>query len=97
MGQIDTLILKEKETLRRKFLGSYYDAINTAVPGVQLCEHLPRVAPLMDRATAVRTVNHKVIDEYAAATNFMHTGRPISGTVTYPSIGSFTAHERGPC
>ena len=50
----------------------------------------------MDRVTAVRTVNHKVIDEHAAATNFMHTGRPISGTVTYPSIGSLIAHERGP-
>ena len=40
----------------------------------------------MDRVTAVRTVNHKVIDEHAAATNFMHTGRPISGTVTYPPL-----------
>ena len=49
----------------------------------------------MDRVTAVRSVNHKVIDEHAAATNFMHTGRPISGTVTYPSIGSLIAHERG--
>ena len=26
----------------------------------------------------------------------MHTGRPISGTVLYPSIGSIVAHGRGP-
>ena len=96
MGQIDTFDPKRKGDPKEKIPGSYYDAINTAVPGVQLCEHLPRVAPLMDRVTAVRTVNHKVIDEHAAATNFMHTGRPISGTVTYPSIGSLIAHERGP-
>ena len=96
MGQIDTFDPKRKGVPKEKIPGSYYDAINTAVPGVQLCEHLPRVAPLMDRVTAVRTVNHKVIDEHAAATNFMHTGRPISGTVTYPSIGSLIAHERGP-
>jgi hypothetical protein len=25
----------------------------------------------------------------------MHTGRPISGTITYPSLGSIIAHERG--
>ena len=96
MGQIDTFDPKRKGDPKEKIPGSYYDAINTAVPGVQLCEHLPRVAPLMDRVTAVRTVNHKVIDEHAAATNFMHTGRPISGTVIYPSIGSLIAHERGP-
>ena len=96
MGQIDTFDPKRKGDPKEKIPGSYYDAINTAVPGVQLCEHLPRVAPLMDRVTAVRTVNHKVIDEHAAATNFMHTGRAISGTVTYPSIGSLIAHERGP-
>ena len=96
MGQIDTFDPKRKGDPKEKIPGSYYDAINTAVPGVQLCEHLPRLAPLMDRVTAVRSVNHKVIDEHAAATNFMHTGRPISGTVTYPSIGSLIAHERGP-
>jgi len=49
----------------------------------------------MDRVTAVRTVHHNVIDEHAAATNRMHTGRAISGTVRYPSIGSLITHERG--
>jgi len=49
----------------------------------------------MDRATAVRTVHHEMIDEHAAATNRMHTGRTISGTVTYPSLGSLIVHERG--
>ena len=96
MGQIDTFDPKQKGDPKEKIPGSYYDSIDTAVPGVQLCEHLPRMAPLMDRITAVRSVNHKVIDEHAAATNFMHTGRAISGTVTYPSIGSLIAHERGP-
>jgi hypothetical protein len=65
------------------------------VPGVQVCEHLAKLAPLMDRVTAVRTVHHDVIDEHAAATNRMHTGRPISGTISYPSIGSIITHERG--
>ena len=96
MGQIDTFDPKRKGDPKEKIPGSYYDSIDTAVPGVQICEHLPRMASLMDRITAVRSVNHKVIDEHAAATNFMHTGRSISGTVTYPSIGSLIAHERGP-
>ncbi|MEM7014861.1 MAG: DUF1501 domain-containing protein [Verrucomicrobiota bacterium] len=95
MGQIDTFDPKRKGDPAERKQGSYYDSIDTAVPGVQLCEHLGKLAPLMDRVTAVRTVNHEVIDEHAAATNRMHTGRPISGTVTYPSLGSLISHERG--
>ena len=95
MGQIDSFDPKRKGDPKKKLTGSYYDSIDTAVPGVQLCEHLPQLARLMDRVTAVRSVHHEVIDEHAAATNRMHTGRPISGTVTYPSLGSIIAHERG--
>lgn len=96
MGQIDTFDPKRKGDPAKKIAGSYYDSIDTAVPGVKVCEHLKNLAPLMDRVTAVRTVHHDVIDEHAAATNRMHTGRNISGTVTYPSLGSVIAHERGP-
>lgn len=95
MGQIDTFDPKRKGDPKKKLPGSYYDSIETAVPGVRVCEHLPQLAPLMDRVTAVRSVHHEVIDEHAAATNRMHTGRPISGTITYPSLGSIIAHERG--
>ncbi|EDL59386.1 DUF1501 domain-containing protein [Gimesia maris] len=95
MGQIDTFDPKRKGDPKTRKAGAYYDSIDTAVPGVQLCEHLKTLAPLMDRVTAMRTVNHESIDEHAAATNRMHTGRPISGTVTYPSLGSLVTHERG--
>jgi hypothetical protein len=96
MGQIDTFDPKRRGDPKKKVAGAYYDAIPTAVDGVEVCEHLPRVAALMDRVTAVRTVHHDVIDEHAAATNRMHTGRPVSGTVSYPSLGSVVAHQRGP-
>lgn len=96
MGAIDTFDPKRRADPTKKEVGSYYDQIKTAVSGVHVCEHLKNLAPLMDRVTAVRTVNHNVIDEHAAATNRMHTGRPVSGTVVYPSLGSVIAHERGP-
>ncbi len=95
MGQIDTFDPKRRGDPAKKIAGSYYDSIPTAVRDVRLCEHLRQLAPLMDRVTAVRTVNHAVIDEHAAATNWMHVGRPVSGTVVYPSLGSIIAHERG--
>jgi hypothetical protein len=95
MSQIDTFDPKRRGDPAKKLAGSYYDSVDTAVSGVQVCEHLKGVAPLMDRVTAVRTVHHEVIDEHAAATNRMHTGRPVSGTVVYPSLGSVVAHELG--
>ena len=95
MGQIDTFDPKRRGDPQKKLAGSYYDRIDTAVAEVQVCEHLRRLAPLMDRVTAVRSVHHEVIDEHAAATNRMHTGRQVSGTVVYPSLGSTIAHERG--
>lgn len=96
MAQTDTFDPKRRGDPQAKKAGSYYDSIDTAVRGVRVCEHLRRLAPLMDRVTAVRTVHHDVIDEHAAATNRMHTGRPISGTISYPSIGSIITHQRGP-
>lgn len=94
-AQIDTWDPKVLGDAKAKKAGSYYPSIETNVPGVRVCEHLSRCAQMMDRITAVRTVNHDVIDEHAAASNRMHTGRNVSGTTVYPSIGSIVAHERG--
>ncbi len=97
MGQADTFdpkaVGKNKGTPKQA--GSLYPSIPTAVRDVRVCEHLAKTADRMDHVTAVRTVNHKVIDEHAFATNLVHTGRLTSGNVTYPSIGSAVAHVRG--
>lgn len=94
MAQIDTFDPKSMGDAAAQKSGSYYPAIDTAVPGVKVCEHLRHTANCMDRVTALRTVHHDVVDEHAAATNRMHTGRPTSGTVQYPSLGSIVADQR---
>ena len=53
---MDTFDPKRKGDPKGKKAGSYYDAIDTAVPGVQVCEHLPRVAAEMENITLCRTV-----------------------------------------
>ncbi|MEM9367031.1 MAG: DUF1501 domain-containing protein [Planctomycetota bacterium] len=95
MSQIDTFDPKRRGDPKKRTPGSDYAAIETVVPGVQVCEHLPQIAERMDRVTAVRTVHHDVVDEHAAATNRVHTGRPTTGTIVYPSIGSIVANQRG--
>lgn len=98
MAQIDTFDPKRRGDSKTKprIAGAEYDAIDTVVPGVQFCEHLHRTAKLADRLTVMRTINHHLVDEHAFGTNFVHTGRLISGSITYPSIGSIVSHIRGP-
>src|SRR5947209_17386440 len=49
--------------------GSYYDSIETAIPGARVCEHLRNTAPLLDRCVLVRSLNHSISGEHAAAVN----------------------------
>jgi len=94
-AQVDTWDPKALGDPLQRIAGSAYPAIDTAVKGVQVCEHLHQTAARLDRMTLVRSVHHEVINEHAAAVNFMHTGRPVSGTVVYPSIGAIVNHELG--
>jgi hypothetical protein len=94
--QIDTWDPKAKGDAKAGKPGSYYDPIPTAIAGVQVCEHLSRCAPLLDRFAVLRTIHHEVIDEHARATNQVHTGRPTAGTIVYPSIGSAVLATKGP-
>ena len=97
MAQVDTFDPKSMGNTKAKpfVAGSYYHAIDTSVPGIKVTEHLAQTARLMEHVTVVRTVNHRVVDEHAFATNLVHTGRMISGNVVYPSIGSIVAQQRG--
>ncbi|QDT39070.1 DUF1501 domain-containing protein [Stratiformator vulcanicus] len=95
-GHTDTFDPKRLGDPKERKPGSYYPAIDTAIPGVQVCEHMPKCAAIYDRFVPVRSVHHDVVDEHAAATNRMHTGRLTSGTIVYPSIGSGISHVRGP-
>jgi len=95
-AHMDTYDPKAKGDPKAKKPGSYYDPIDSAVKGVQVCEHLKETAKLMERIVPIRSVHHDVIDEHAAAVNRMHSGRPIAESVLYPSMGSVVSHMMGP-
>ncbi|MSU77800.1 MAG: DUF1501 domain-containing protein [Gemmataceae bacterium] len=97
MAQVDTFDPKRVGQPMQRVAGSAYRSIPTAVTGVRVTEYLPRLAERMDRVTAIRSIHHNVVDEHAAATLRVHTGRATTGTISYPSIGSIIAHERGAC
>lgn len=61
--------------------------IATSAPGVQISEHLPRMARVMDRCTVVRSLAH-TIPSHGPATVFMTTGNKPTPALQYPSLGS---------
>jgi len=51
-----------------------FSPIATSVPGFQVCEHLPRMAGLMQHATVLRSAHHSVNNSHAAAVYAALTG-----------------------
>jgi hypothetical protein len=81
-----------------------FKPIPTTVPGVQLSEHLPRLAKLMHHCTLVRSVYHSVNNAHAAAVYAGLTGhdrgdanRAIgAGPDDHPAIGAVLGLQRPP-
>jgi len=72
-----------------------FKPIATAVPGIQISEHLPKLAKSMNDMSIVRGMSTGE-GSHGRATYFMHTGfREGLGGVVYPSLGSVVSHELG--
>jgi hypothetical protein len=67
-----------------------FKPIATKAPGVQISEHLPKTAQVLDRATLVRSLHH-TIPAHGPASVFMMTGNKPTPALRYPSLGSLTA------
>lgn len=73
--------------------------IDTAVPGIQICEHLPKQAAMMDRFTLLRSVDCRKSSHQP--NQVMQTGHRDAAPRTnpkgdrYPAIGSIVAKHHG--
>ncbi|HXG10360.1 MAG TPA: DUF1501 domain-containing protein [Gemmataceae bacterium] len=72
-----------------------FKPIQTNVPGIEICEHLPKMAQVMDRCTVVRSLAHS-IPSHAIAATWMTTGNKPTPALQYPSLGSL-ASKLLPC
>jgi len=63
-SQIDTW---DPKPLAPEDVRGAFRPIRTAIPGVQVCEHLPQVARVADRLTIVRSMSHEDLDHGSAA------------------------------
>jgi uncharacterized protein (DUF1501 family) len=77
--------------------GSQYQGptqpINTALPGVQIGEHWPKTAAVMDKIALIRSMVSDERDHFRAI-KLVRTGYPIKPTIPYPTWGSVVARDR---
>src|SRR5947207_11610910 len=71
-----------------------FKAIPTNVPGIQLSEHLPLTAKVMDKFAVIRSVT-STIAAHEQASQYMLTGFKPLPTLEYPSYGAVVAKELG--
>ena len=74
--------------------GGSFKPIDTSVPGIQICEHLPQVAKLMHHCVPIRSMSTKEGD-HTRATYLLRTGNLPQGPIDYPTLGSLLSKELG--
>ena len=74
--------------------GGETKAIKTSVNGIEIAEHLPEVAKVMDDLCLIRSLTGKE-GSHPRATYQMHTGYLPTATVKFPTLGSIVAKEIG--
>jgi Protein of unknown function (DUF1501) len=80
-----------KPNAPKEFRGEF-NPIATNVPGIEICEHLPKLARCADRFTILRGVSHSLAAHDLGA-KYLNTGnRPIP-SLEFPGYGSVVSKE----
>src|SRR5688572_4170227 len=81
---------------------SQFQPISTSIPGLQICEHLPKLSKWMHKAALIRSMSHQA-RLHDSASIHMLTGRPLDGPDRelfapqpqfYPSYGGAVSYMR---
>ena len=92
-SQLETWDVKPQRPLQNR---GPFGAISTKLPGVQICEHLPKQAAILDKFSLIRSVDARQSNHNPS--RVMQTGHLASNTADakYPAIGSVVAKLHGP-
>ena len=91
-SHLDTFDLKPQASDRVR---GEFRPIQTSVPGIQISEHFPKLAGLMQHAALLRSMS-TVESDHQLATYHLHTGyQKRAGGVTFPSLGAIASQELG--
>ncbi|MFT7639554.1 MAG: hypothetical protein ACI9G1_001290 [Pirellulaceae bacterium] len=92
-GHLDTWDMKPEapEDIRGK-----YKPIDTNVAGIQICEHFPLMARMMDKVALIRSLHHKTGASHENGQRWMMTGHDFNANNPQPYIGSVVSRVFGP-
>ncbi|MCA8997880.1 MAG: DUF1501 domain-containing protein, partial [Planctomycetaceae bacterium] len=88
---MDTFDLKPNAT--DEYRGEF-SPIQTKIPGIEISEHLPRLASVMDKFVILRGVSH-TLAAHALGSEYVNTGNRPLPSLEYPGYGSVVTKELG--
>ena len=91
-GHLDTWDMKPEAPaeIRGKFR-----PIDTNVPGIQICEHFPLMARMMDKVALIRSLHHKTGATHENGQRWMMTGHDFNADSMKPHSGSIISRVFG--
>ncbi len=89
-SHLDTLDMKPEAPAEEK---GEFQRIDSRIIGVPVCEHLPKLASMLDRFTLLRGISHSA-GAHPQADEYLFTGNRPNPSVAFPSLGSVLAKER---
>src|SRR5688500_18191646 len=92
-SNIDTFDMKPQAPVEYR---GEFSPIDTNLPGLQVCEHLPLMSQRMDKICLLRSLSHTESGDHTAANHYLLTGYPQrpdpsgqpAGSLIYPAYGS---------
>lgn len=91
-GHLDTWDLKPEAPV--EFRGPFRP-IDTNVPGMQICEHFPLMARMMDKVALIRSLHHTTGAAHENGQRWMMTGCDFSADDVRPHCGSVISRVFG--
>lgn len=88
-SHLDTLDMKPDAPVETR---GEFKPINSSLPGLICCEHLPKIAQMADQFTILRGISHSA-GSHPLGQSYISTGNRPSPAVIYPSLGSVVAKE----
>lgn len=74
--------------------GGVFRPISTNLPGVQICELMPKMAQQMDKIAVIRSMRTSEVD-HPGGIYLMHTGYRPTANVRFPEVGAIVAKYQG--
>jgi len=88
-SHLDTLDMKPEAPAETR---SEFSSIQSSVPGLAICEHLPKLAATLEQFALIRGISHTTGD-HPQGQAYIATGNRPGPALKYPSYGSIVMRE----